>query len=314
MTIERTISDWIYKYDSSENKFEVIPNIKIQKPKTLFKYFSMEDHHIQSLINTYLWAAHPDSFNDLYDCYINICQLTEARVDEIRQNFNRWNTGELTKEECQYLLWATIYMKHGIVSMTQNGNDVLMWSYYTKNKGFAVEYDYLFFPFTYYGPFPMNYKNEFTQIKVNNAVDDKFLMIYMSTIKNVEWKHENEWRFIINAPDEQSMFAEKPDILRELGGLDRKFDYPIKAIKSVALANHFFEIKETNQINSQILNIILKEKPEMKSIILDFLFHHEIKTKIITRETRKGNIFDLDFRDGYITKTGVNQYIFNAID
>ena len=83
MTIERTISDWIYKYDSAENKFEVIPNIKIQKPKTLFKYYPLNENAIDSLFHNYLFASHPDHFNDLFDCYYEIIEPTDEYLFHI---------------------------------------------------------------------------------------------------------------------------------------------------------------------------------------------------------------------------------------
>lgn len=66
MIFERKISDWIYLYDSEKNKFEVIPNIEIQKPKTLYKYYSLNEYATDSLYYNYLFASHPDHFNDLF--------------------------------------------------------------------------------------------------------------------------------------------------------------------------------------------------------------------------------------------------------
>lgn len=323
MTKEQTISDWIYKYDSTENKFEIIPNIKIQKPKTLFKYFSMENHHLESLKQMYLWAAHPDSFNDLFDCYYNVLNfhpdfmigyMTKYQpLIEVTTNYAKNPTD--FREGFKHFFRADIFRKFGLVSFSESVSNVLLWSYYNKNSGFAIEFDYSFFPANFHGPFFMNYRSNYTNEFTIKSDDDLPLsLLYLSTIKNLQWHKEKEWRIIIEAPKDKIMFSPKIQLLKELGGYGRKFDFSVHAIKSISLANHFFEIEETYHRDNQILDIILREKPEKKAIILDFIYQHDIKTKIITRETRKGNTFELDFREGYITKTGVNQYIFNAID
>ena len=162
--------------------------------------------------------------------------------------------------------------------------------------------------------FFINYKPNFEKIILKADSDKRIATNYSCNIKDEKWKYENEWRIIVKTKEQQQLFSPKIEMYKNLGGQNRKFKYPLNAIKSVSLANNFFEIEETYQRNNQILDIKLEVYPGKKSGILDFLFRHEIKTRIITQETRKGNTFDLDFREGYITNTGVNQYIFNAID
>jgi hypothetical protein len=314
---EKQISDWTYKYDISKNRFDIIPDTEIIKPQSLYKYFPFSDYAIDSLYHSYLYASHPDQFNDLYDCYINVFQLSKERERNIQVNFYQQNQRDLSPELCKYFLRSAIFMKHGLVSMTERGDDVLMWSYYSSNKGFAIEFDYELFPFNYHGPFPIHYCKNFQNIKIENDLDDKFLVAYMSNIKSSRWKREKEWRFIIDAPKDLSMFVPDSTDFKELGGHDRKFDYPIKAIKCVLLGNSFFKNDKTNRLNNQTLEITLKENSEKKSKILDFLFQHQnqykFKVKIIIPETRV-NTFKLDFREGNITKFGNDKYQFEAID
>lgn len=323
MTIERTISDWIYKYNSAENKFEVIPNIKIQKPKTLFKYFSMETHHIETLKHLYLWAAHPDTYNDLYDCYYNVQNFhpefmihymsNYQRLEIVKANYAK-NPKSFT-EGFKHFFRADIFRKYGLVSFSETVSNILLWSYYNKNKGFAIEFDYSLFPSNFHGPFFMNYRADYNnELSIESEKEVPLMLLYISTIKNKQWIHEREWRVIVESPKDKIMFAPKIQQLKDLGGHDRKFDYPFEAIKSVALANYFFEIEEIYWPNDKILCITLLEEVDKKSTILNFLVEREIKTKIITKETKKGNSFDLDFREGFITKTGNNKYLFEAID
>lgn len=322
MTFERKISDWIYKYDSSENKFEVIPNIKIQKPKTLFKYYRLNENAIDSLYHNYLFASHPDQFNDLFDCYFDLIEPTNEYLfhvmdkiqdpvqnrEKVKQNANEF------RKSFKLHFRAAMFRFYGILSMTTCNKNILMWAHYSNNEGFAIEFDYFKFPFDFDGPFYINYKSGFEKIKLKADLDKRLAINYMCNIKDDKWKYENEWRIIVKATEQQQLFSPKIQMYKELGGHNRKFSYPKDAIKSISLANHFFEVEETIQRNNQTLDIKLNEKREKQLIILDFLWQHNIKTKIITRETKKGNTFNLNFREGFLTKTGNAQYIFEAID
>lgn len=322
MIFERKISDWIYLYDSEKNKFEVIPNIKIQKPKTLYKYYSLNEYAIDSLYHNYLFASHPDHFNDLFDCYFEIIEPTNEylfhEMDQVqdpirnREKFNQ-NDGEF-KKSFKLHFKAAMFRFYGILSMTTCNKNILMWAHYSNNEGFAVEFDYTKFPFDFDGPFFINYKSGFEKLILKTDSDKRLATNYMCNIKDEKWKYENEWRIIVKATEKQQLFSSKIQIYKELGGHNRNFNYPLIAIKSISLANHFFEIDEIIQRNNQILDISLNERTENKVVILDFLYQHNIKTKIITRETMKGNTFELDFREGYLTKTAANNYTFNAID
>lgn len=189
-----------------------------------------------------------------------------------------------------------------------------MWSLYSNNAGFAIEFDYSLFPFRFHGPFPMNYKASFEKVTIKRDADKLILMLYMSNIKNENWKYENEWRLIIDSPKNQPMFSPKIDILKRLGGHNRKFSYPKEAVRSISLGNHFFETEELTIENPKTLSIILKDNVIPKTIVLDYADSNQILTKIITRKTSPRNSFELDSREGYIQKIAANQYQFKATD
>ncbi|WP_320168187.1 DUF2971 domain-containing protein [Mangrovibacterium marinum] len=323
---EKTLSNWKYIVSVDEDNrslFDVIPDKKIEKPKTLYKYFPLTDNAVNGLCHNYLYASHPDQFNDLYDCFHELIDSnrSEKYFHELLSNYF---SAEIIRERCSsnpkafnvsVALWlrAIIYRFYGLVSMTESNLDVLMWSLYSDNKGFAVEFDYTVFPFQFHGPYPMNYSPHFEKIAIQNDLERGLYLLYMSTIKNEVWRYENEWRLIIDAPKEQQMFSPKIQKLKELGGHDRKFSYPLKAIESISLGNHFFEIEELNGRDKQKLEINLKENIEKKRSVLDFISANEIPSKIITRKSHELR-FDLDFRDGFFHKTGNNQYKFIAFD
>jgi len=321
MTIERTISDWIYKYDSAENKFEVIPNIKIQKPKTLFKYYPLNENAVDSLFHNYIFASHPDHFNDLYDCYFEIIEPTNEylfyEMDKIQNHIiNR----ERFKEDANEFIKsfklhfrAAMFRFYGIFSLTTCNKNILMWAHYSNNEGFAVEFDYSRFPFDFDGPFNINYKSSFKKVILKSDPDKRIATNYMCNIKDEKWKYEKEWRIIIKTSEKQQFFSPKIQMYKDLGGHNRKFSYPKDAIKSISLANHFFEIEEVYWLNQMTIKIELihNEKFEMKKTVLDFLCLNHIQTKIIVRNNVV-NSFGLNLRSGNLECLKDKSYQFKV--
>ena len=315
MIFKKIISDWTYLYnsdDSAHTKFEIIDPKKISKPKTLFKYYKLNDNALDGLYHNYLYATDPSRFNDLYDCYHEILSAEKEFMFRYMDNYIGYEKAKSNhskdpvnfEEAFKLFLKADIFRSYGIVSFTDSIDNVLLWSYYSDNRGFAIEYDYSFFQFKFHGPFFMNYKSSFENSFTIKANEDKELMtLYLSNIKNVEWRHENEWRIIIEAPEKQKMFTQTIDQLKVLGGHNRKFNYPKEAIKSVSLGNHFFEPKELRIEEDRNLTIQLVENEniEKKSKILDYLASNDILTKIICRDT-VNNQFKLRFNEGRIFK------------
>ena len=309
--------DWIYRLNSEKPKFEIIPNFKIETPNSLFKLFALNKYSFDALLNNYIYASHPNQFNDLFDCYHNLIKVNNdnlvAKIIEPIQPIEK--TLELLKKDRKNVSESfhlnfkeMIFRKYGIYSMTSNPNNILLWSYYTNNAGFAVEFDYTVFPFNYHGPFYINYQKEISSIDIEEVGLDT-AVLYMTNIKQEEWKHENEWRIIIEPPEGQEMFSPKYDYLKQMGGHNRKFHYPIEAIKSIALANRFFDAEELEIVNDDILKINLKENIEQKSLILDFLSTHNILTYIMLRNDDN---FSFGYRPGKLERMDYKTYLINA--
>ncbi|MGD9900907.1 MAG: hypothetical protein AB7T22_17410 [Calditrichaceae bacterium] len=124
----KKISEWVYQYDSDLNDFEIVPDTEIVKPQTLFKYYSLNDYAVDGLYHSYLYATHPDQFNDLYDCFYDLVEADSSLdyifelLDRIRDPAeNRKKYADNSQEFINsFLLWlkASIYRYHGVVSMT----------------------------------------------------------------------------------------------------------------------------------------------------------------------------------------------------
>jgi hypothetical protein len=120
---------------------------------------------------------------------------------------------------------------------------------------------------------------------------------------------------IVEAPRDQAMKIPCDDEissrLNEQYTHDRKFKYPIKAIKSIALGNRFFAPEET-QINGGVLKIELKEKDtvQRKSRILSFLVENNIIVYVVFQK----GFTELKFEKCSITKKNSLEYELTLCD
>lgn len=320
--MEKEYKGWKYFIEKKPTgtEFNIIPYDATPKPTVLHKLYALNQNSFDSLINGYIYATHPDQFNDLFDCYDELIIFDD--IDFIKNFLNKFS--DLSKEEIDFRIAnnlpeiktfvqrnfkAGIYRAIGVFSMTGNPNNILMWSYYTNHQGFCVEFDLTKFPFTFYGPFPVNYQDKPEPISIKEVGKD-IAILYQTNVKYAEWRHENEWRLLVIAPSGEAMYSPSFDELKKLGGHNRKFNYPIEAIKSIALGNRFFSYKELNPINEKQLEINLKTNFEQKSILLEFLFENNILTHMAQRNK---DLYSIGFTPGFVEKINYKKYLLNAV-
>lgn len=314
MRIEREIYNWKYIFDGTG--FDIIPNEETDKPEILFKLYGLNQYSFDSLINQYVYATHPSQLNDIFDCNEELLDFDDIEVIKVflGDSMPESEINKLIKEDFESLktfvqrnFREKIYRKWGVFSMTGNPNNILMWSYYGNHNGFCIEFDISKFPFKYYGPFPINYQPQIEALSIKQ-IGVQIGVLVQSNIKDEIWKHENEWRLMIAAPDGKDMFSPNFEILKGLGGHNRKFNYPIEAIKSITLGNRFFDPDEIHEIDIMTLEINLKVNFEQKSIMLDYLATNNIKTHIGLRT----GFTEIKFRTSTIERINYNKYKINA--
>lgn len=280
---------WSYEYDSESNQYNIIPNEKIETPPTLFKYYPLSEYSVDALIHSYLYASHPNQLNDWFDCCPEMIvydnpEIIRRQLTEIEYNCSQLTDDELIKSD--YILqgvrrglWYTMYSKIGIVSFTKDPWNLLMWSHYSQNQGICVEYDYSQFPFDYYGPFPINYQPAIQEIHLSDT-DFRVAVAMQFNIKHERWKYENEWRIIAKAPAglDMELFGE-PEI-EKYGGAERKFRYPVSAIKNIGLGFYFFRPEElifSDNFQNAIINLNSKRDGyELRKKLLEWVLCHKI--------------------------------------
>ena len=320
--MEKEIEKYKWKYyykDISEKEIEikVTPDKDFGKPGYLYKLYSLSKRSVDLLKKQNVYAAHPSQFNDIFDCHENLINFNDNNVikgflhkvipkEEIDKHLTKDRLE--TKRFVKIHFNGVLYRKWGILSLTSNPNNIVMWSYYNNHQGFCVEFDYSKFQFKHYGPFPINYQSKIEPISLKDS-GTLLSVIYQTNIKSDNWTHENEWRIIIDA-EEDVMISPNFEQLRKFGGRNRNFNYPIEAIKSISLGNRFFTPEEINALDNNVLEINLKSKnADLKESLLYFTSSNGIQCYIAQRND---DLLSIGFRPGKIDRINEFHYIFNA--
>jgi len=253
--------------------------------------------------------------NDYFDCNAQMFEFDESSirfllsqgavprdVDKLIQS-DPIRAQKITRNTFNEIL----YIKIGIISMTEDPANLLMWSYYTNHQGFQVEFDYSKLPFKKHGPFPINYCKELEKIRISrNKVDLGVLM--QTNIKYHGWEHEKEWRVLGEKENMVSPnFSKKDNVDCE----DRKFRYEsLSVVKSIKLGIRFFIPGEIYPINGYTLKITLAPKNVLKRKLLNFISKNEIETCVpISPELNQ-----LIFIPGHFQKISELEYVFTGFE
>lgn len=240
---------------------------ELKYPESLSKYFTLNENNVSAFIQRKLYASAPEFFNDLFDSFYLNLDFNELTFEMISKAFdaNEVESGrvefELDKERYLKKMRNTcfaIWNAHcGIICMTDNDTNDLMWAHYTNNEGFLIEFDYTQFPKSFESPCPVNYIPSNKMLKILSK--DVLLSLYVnSLLKKAIWKYENEFRFIVHDSLNRSFLTsgrfsnEDHNYIKA----SRLIQYPSKAIKKVILGFKFFN------------NFLVEPTPEGK--IVDF--------------------------------------------
>ncbi len=287
--------NWIYRIENG--RIEIIPDKKSKKPEpdAFYKYFSLKKNSIDAITNNYIYTSHPIQLNDIFDCYYKLVQFDNLDsiiyllrgVMEPKDIKKEWHNDrrELIRK-VQYNYFHMAFTDLGIFSLTSDPVNILMWSYYSSNRGFVVQYDVEEIKENgikseiIEGPFQINYQNRISAIPFDK---DKIALVflYLTNIKSKKWQHENEWRMVFGREKMYTPGVDIPDSDRLLKN-SRKFEIKHKAVKKIVLGNKFFDQKEFDKSKGRIkLN---SDSPELffyKKALLDYIIENNIPAEII---------------------------------
>jgi hypothetical protein len=239
--------------------FEIQQNEK-QKPASVYKYYALNENNCVALEKNYVYGSHPKQLNDSFDCSHDILSsqgITEAVKDRVPFTLEKKDPKEIRRIAAE-----EIYSLFGIFSTTTKCDNLPMWAHYTNNEGFCIEFNYSKFSKKFHGPFPLKYAS---QICAATDCGIHEMLLRSSTIKFLDWKYEDEWRFLLEC--RTGMFNSN----------NRKFSYPAEAIKRIILGQQFFHSEEIYFNENGSLNVVLKKNIAMKLLLLNILFERNIK-------------------------------------
>jgi len=125
-------------------------------PSRLFKYYRYDSALNEKRLSGEIYLATPFDFNDPCDCQRDINNNSSAREESKAKGWVRNKLQELgysvkdsqkmsaslLKEDTyKYEVYKRQLEKVGILCLTRNSADTLMWGYYTNNDGYCIEYD-----------------------------------------------------------------------------------------------------------------------------------------------------------------------------
>lgn len=318
-------------YSAKPNFVDDQPNFIIKNPKRtlkpefLFKYYGVSNclyrNSIDAFLNHYLYASHPLNLNDKYDCCGDLIDYSKLSIDvleiELSENYPAFDINkirELYKSNKRFLEICLAeyqqqkhFMKIGVISLTDVSDDILMWSNYSQNSGFVLKLRTSFLPQDWFGPFPINYSENFQKINIKEF-DILTCILYQSNLKHNYWGRENEWRYLTYIKNGEYHPYYNPD-----KSIERRLEYNPKAIEEVILGYDFFGIKELERDKHtqeyDIVDISKSNWPfERKSEFLDYIIDNSIKC---TQIKRYRDSFTLECDEKKIEK--VSKYEFKVI-
>ena len=176
-------------------------------PNKLYKYCSINEYSLSVLINKEIYAAKPVKLNDAFEASCRLKTLWDDRAlaNNTLPLISQSYTNQLHQDF--YNVFYTLRAQPediGIYCLSESYKNELLWAYYAENhKGFCIEFTK--FIESIMTDFIKNRKVKYSKqnhISLDFCADD-VVACYEKLIftKNINWKHEKEWRIVYEEGD-----------------------------------------------------------------------------------------------------------------
>jgi hypothetical protein len=309
--LEHTFNDYNYftEFDLETGEFDFRIDYPTPKetPEFLIKYYCLNHNNINAVTSNYLFSSHPDQLNDKYDCSGDLIDFSGLQKEFIMQKlvvevkkYAVQEFNEIWDSEYRWILLKNIaefertrlFMKFGIISFSTKENDILLWSYYSQNSGFAIKLKTELLPQGFIGPFYINYSPDLAKIEYTNT-NPPLCIHYQTNIKQDIWQHENEWRFITFNPEGHY----HPDFGKK--DIDsRKSYYNKDSISEIILGYNFFTFQEINRQSEFDLITLRPSKgiglnaKKLRRKLLSYIVENHISCSRMIRKTQEYDLFN----------------------
>ena len=246
-------------------------------PPELIKFYQVNQNNTNALLNNYLWATNPLSFNDPFDFPIQLWEIDSFTRGNLLKILDAKAHCLLSDDEIYNLnIFRDIRIATlGIICLhegKETSQDIL-WGYYTNQKGFSIKFETHQLVQPWGEPFNVEYiePQELNTFSLNEIETEDLFPMFLRwmTQKKDFWKVENEWRFIFPFLKGETL---KMDAFPD----EREKKYPLTAIKEISLGLKFFDDANTIQISDNNLYFIADSNMhQYQNQILTFLSDHQ---------------------------------------
>ena len=232
---------------------------------------------------------------------------SEQKVRELFNSDKKWVL-ERTFADFNLII---LFMKFGIISLTEDHKNILMWAYYFEILVLQSSLKTALLPKDFFGPFPINYCEKLEKIDFAKY-DSPLCVLYQSNIKQNLWQQENEWRYLTyNRDGKYHPDNSAADIKT------RKFFYDSSAVEEVILGYDFFNPKEIKYslrtAEYDVINLSDKKSKGLKKLkrkLLGHIVKNSIPCKQIIRHRYE---FLLDAVEVKIERLSSNKFkVYNS--
>jgi len=171
-----------------------------------YKFHTVNKNLFKLIINQELWFANPKSFNDPYDCNIDVQKIedTERLIQLVKTKYGQDirekveanpNKVDALKEQLRKIAKSS-YEKFGICCFSMFCDHILMWSHYADNhKGICLKFDSKYDPDTFRVSSIVRYVEEYPKIEFSygEGIDE---ILEVGRYKFLPWSYEQEIRVL----------------------------------------------------------------------------------------------------------------------
>jgi hypothetical protein len=329
--------NFIYSLDGSNHKVETEP--KTPEPDSVFKYYSNSKYSIDALKNSYLFATHPYSFNDSIDSselLLNVENVTYERFVGFykrfftQKEFEKYDFQQMFEDDKKNSFSGFRSFCHqvfsrnfGLISLTTNPLNILMWSHYSSEDGFMIELDkkVLLDNIVGYNEDvknycfrPVQYVDELERIDLfqEGFTTPDLSFLYMTNVKRSEWKYEDEWRLSIYKTNMGIPYKYiNPGFENYEGRENRKAHYPPESLKSIVLGKYFFNGNNCSKV-SEDGSVLVSDQDFLD--LIEYLIENHNDKIFMSGELQKGEKFGRSISKIKLHKVEKNKILIEELD
>jgi hypothetical protein len=210
--------------------------INRKPPKYIYAYWKDDKHLEQNLSNCQFYVSNPLSFNDPFDCQLNVSftggvvdartktkslladfsrlklATPKKRLKVFGRAVNSAHHGKLYKAEELENRIKTSFSKNGVVCFSEYPESILMWAHYaSKHEGICIRLNTSVESWISQAR-QVQYVRRYPSLNYLN-LDEGELFTRLILSKAEEWKYEKEWRYFFSDPPLNRIQSFPPKVL-----------------------------------------------------------------------------------------------------